>query len=156
MYKIFHDYIPRLCVPYIDDLPIKGPKDKDQTIVEGMPGIRTYIKTHVDDVRLILMRAIEVGLTFSAKKFICGVEKLKVLSTVVGKQGKEIDPDKVFKIMNWPTPTCSLEVNSFMGLCKFVRNYIEHFRHKSQSLTRFINKSVPFEWVKRSKLNLTI
>jgi hypothetical protein len=43
--------------------------------VEELPGVRVFIKQHVDDMSQILERAIEVGLTFSAKKFICGVEK---------------------------------------------------------------------------------
>jgi len=144
MYRVFGESIPHLIDPYVDDIPVKGPRDKDETFV--LPGLRRFVKQHVDDLRKVLSRAVEVGLTFSAKKVVCGVSKLKVLSTIVGPAGKEIDPDKVFKIVNWPRPTSSFEANSFLGLCKFVRPFINHFRHKSKNLGKFISKTTPFVW----------
>lgn len=144
MYRVYGDFIPHILDPYLDDLPIKGARVEDNNT--DITGVRNFIRDHVDDLEKVLSRAIEVGMTFSAKKSMCGFQKMQVLSIIVGRDGKEMSAKHRNTILDWPVPRTSFECNSFVGLCKFVRIFIEKFADICRPLTRFITKDVPFEW----------
>jgi hypothetical protein len=41
--------------------------------------------------------------------------------------GVEADPNKINRILNWPHPKSASDVHRFLGLCKFVSQYVPHF-----------------------------
>ena len=58
-------------------------------------------------------------------------------------------PEKTKVIRDWPTPSCSKDVRSFLGLVNFFRRFIPHFAdvaHPLTSLTSLTSKTTQFVW----------
>ena len=58
-----------------------------------------------------------------------GREKVKFAGYIVGKQGIEVDPDKIEAVTKFPTPATRQDPKSFMGL-------INQFRQFTQAVTK--------------------
>ena len=54
MNKVLHEYIPKVTMPFLDDIPIKGclERDKDETMVVN--GCRKFVMDHINDCKSIL------------------------------------------------------------------------------------------------------
>ncbi|CAM6098716.1 unnamed protein product [Calypogeia fissa] len=79
MSKILEKFIPDKARPFIDDISIKGylEFEKDKTL--RADGIRQFVWDHIQDVRVILQRLIEVGVTLSGEKSMFGMQEVKVV-----------------------------------------------------------------------------
>ena len=58
----------------------------------------------------------EFGLKLSPKKCSFFQRKVKFLGYIVSSDGIEADSEKVEKIVNWPRPSNSEDVPSFLGI----------------------------------------
>lgn len=105
---ILQDEIPHVTMPYVDDVPAKGPKtryereDGTYETLPGRPTIRRFVWEHLQDVNRIIHRIKKAGATFLGKKaFVCVPEAI-----IVGHRctyvGREPDESKVAKIKAWP------------------------------------------------------
>ncbi|KAH3678275.1 hypothetical protein WICPIJ_008857, partial [Wickerhamomyces pijperi] len=50
------------------------------------------------------------------------------------------DESKITTIKNWPTPTTVKQVQSFLGLCNFYRNFIDHYSTKALGLLNYVKR----------------
>ena len=126
---IFHDdvteilkqEIPEYTIPYIDDIPVRGPAsryEKDgvyETIPENK-GIRRFIWEHVQNVSRILQRMKYCGGTFSGKKSLICADKIEVLGHTCGYEGRIPSEDKIGAIMNWTVCKDLRDVRSSLGI----------------------------------------
>ena len=62
------------------------------------------------------------------------------------REGVAVDPDKVAKVMNWPTPTSAREVQQFLGLANYYRRFIHNFATKARPLHHLTEESFHFKW----------
>jgi hypothetical protein len=56
-----------------------------------------------------------------------GHPRLKCLGHIISTNGVNIDPEKLQAIRDWPLPTTGAELQSFLGLCSFLRQHVRHF-----------------------------
>ncbi|GBG68202.1 hypothetical protein CBR_g2754 [Chara braunii] len=71
MLVVAGDMFPEKCEPYIDDNPIKGAQEKDETGVQ--PGIRRFVWDHLQDIKDLLRRFLVYNITASGPKSILAV-----------------------------------------------------------------------------------
>ena len=90
---IFHDdvtyilqpEIPQLTIPYIDDMPVKGPAlkyslgDRSYDTLPENPGIKKFVWEHFQNVNRILQCMKYYGGTFSGKKLLPCMDKFWVV-----------------------------------------------------------------------------
>ena len=75
--------------------------------------------------------------------------KFKHLGLVYESGGKiHIDPARVTKIMNYPTPLNTSMVRSFVQACQICRPHIRNFAEMARPLTRLTGTKVEFIWRK--------
>ena len=112
---IFHDdvthilqpEVPKYTIPYIDDVPIRGPVSTyrdDNGAFETIPensGIRHFIWEHFQNVNRIVQRMKYSGGTFSGKKSLVCAREITVVGHDCTPEGRVPDPVKVDKIVNW-------------------------------------------------------
>ena len=118
------------CLVYLDDIIVLGKDFRD----------------HLQNIQSVLQRLREAGLKLRPPKCSFFRKKVRYLGHTVTREGVAVDPDKVAKVMNWPTPTSAREVQQFLGLANYYRRFIQNFATKARPLHHLTEKSVHFKW----------
>jgi hypothetical protein len=129
MNKVFMEYLYKFIVVFIDDILV-------------------YSKTEEEHMRLVLEK-LKTNLLY-AKFSKCEFWLIEVafLRYIISTRGVSVDPSKVKDVLNWMLPTNVLEIRSFLGLVEYYRRFIHDFSKIAKSMTRLLEKSKTFEWMK--------
>ena len=157
---IFHDdvthilqpEIPDFTVPYIDDVPVKGPRtyylrsDGTFETINANPGIRQFVWEHFQGLNRIVERMRYSGGTFSGYKSILCAREITVLGHRCTPEGRLPDPSRVEKILNWGPLQDLTDVRAFVGTIGVCRMFIQNFAHRAHHLVKLTRKDMPFEY----------
>ena len=139
--------IPRTFNVFIDDGGIKGSKDYyDNATIDGNSGIRRFIWEHAVNLERILFRLEEAGLTVSGVKMSVAVPSLGLVGTNVSYEGRKIQSSKLNKIARYPRPTDVSELRGFLGVCTYVRIWVEGFAKITLPLRLLLRKDAEWDW----------
>jgi hypothetical protein len=133
MNSIFHPYIRKFVVVYIDDILIFSRTEAEH-------------QAHVRLVLEVLKRE---------KFFVCKAKssfaqkEIKYLGHIVDKQGIRLDPKKVEAVQTWPVAKNVHDVRCFLGLVNYFRKFIEHYSKIAVPLTNLTRKSSGWNWTGR-------
>ena len=83
----------------------------------------------LDRIQLVFNKLKEFSLKIKPKKSHFFQAEVDFLGHVLSKNGVSPNPEKIEKVRDWPTPTSSKEVHSFIGLasyyCRFILNFVK-------------------------------
>ncbi|GBG85279.1 hypothetical protein CBR_g39847 [Chara braunii] len=145
MLAVAGDMFPEKCEPYIDENPIKGAQEKDETEVQ--PGIRRFVWDHLQDIKDLLRRFLVYNITASGPTSILPVPEVTILGFRCGAYGRKPDPAKTDKISQWPTPRrTTTEVRVFLGIVDFWRIFIKNFAKIAESIRVMIREEGTMNW----------
>ncbi|GBG80626.1 hypothetical protein CBR_g31086 [Chara braunii] len=145
MLAVAGDMFPEKCETYIDDNPIKGAQEKDETEVQ--PEIRRFVWDHLQDTKDLLCRFLVYNITASGPKSILAVPEVTILGFRCGAYGKKPDPAKTDKISQWPTPLrTTTEVRAFLGVVEFWRIFIKNFAKVAEPIRAMIREEGTMDW----------
>ena len=145
MTKICRDHIPERCMPYLDDVCIKGPKTKyDGQEVE--PGIRRFVAEHLSSMDQVLSDIERAGATVSGHKSDFCYPSMIVVGYRVDEHGRHPDQKKIEKITTWPECRNQKEVRMFIGICVYYRIWVRYFAIIALPLFKLLKKNSTFEW----------
>jgi hypothetical protein len=71
---------------------------------------------------------------------------LGFLGQVISKGGISIGPSKVQDVLSWKAPTSVGDIQSFLGLARYYRRFIEGFLKLSKLITELLEKDKRFKW----------
>jgi hypothetical protein len=93
---------------------------------------------------LVLDRMHEHRLYLRPEK--CEFEKTRIeyLSIIISHNKVEMDPVKIARVVDWPTPSSKKEVQFFIGFVSFYRCFIPGFSHHARALFNLTMKDVRF------------
>lgn len=155
---IFHDdvtfilqpEIPHNTVPYIDDVPAKGPETRYiqadgsyETIPEN-PHIRRFVWEHFQKLNRIVQRMKYCGGTFSGHKAILCASEFTVVGHRCTYEGRLPEEGRVAKIANWGPCKDLTDVRAFLGTIGVARMFIRNFAHRAHWLIILTRKDYPF------------
>lgn len=157
---IFHDdvtyilaeEIPEHTVPYIDDVPIRGPATRYELpsggyeTINGNSGIRRFVWEHMTTVNRILQRMKYAGGTFSGPKTTICADKIVIVGFDCSYMGRRPTTDAIGVILRWGPCKDATEIRSFLGTAVRCRNHIPNFVIMATPLYQMCKKNVPFEW----------
>lgn len=155
---LLQDEIPQVTVPFVDDIPVKGPATRYEleeggyeTIPEN-PGIRRFVWEHLHNVNRIIQRIKHAGGTFSGpKSFLC-IESAVVVGHKCTYEGRMPDESRVQKIKDWPICKNLTEVRGFLGTLGTIRIFIKNFAMHARPLVQLTRKDTEFEFNKEHML----
>ena len=101
---------------------------------------------HLDRLEEVFKRLSEAGLKMKPSK--CELFKTQVLflGNLVSRAGLSPNPKTVEAVLSWKVQSTVKEIQSYMGLCSYYRQYTENFSHIAAPLTRLMKKNVKFIW----------
>lgn len=152
---ILKDEIPHVTIPYIDDVPIRGPGTRYiqldgtyETIPEN-PGIRKFIWEHFQNLNRVVQRVKYCGGTFSGLKALLCMEIFPVVGHMCSYEGRRPSEDRIGVIERWPDLETVSEVRQFLGVVGTMRMFIKDYTVMSRPLTRLLRADVEWEWTDR-------
>ena len=118
------------CCVYVDDIITWSPSEKQYRL----------------DVRTVLQRLRDEGLSINVKKCEFDVQETRYLGLILSTSGIRPDLRKVQALLDWPVPKTTKEVHQFHGLGGYYRGYIAGFARIAKPLTELMKKDAPFLW----------
>ena len=132
---VFEDIIGKFVFCYIDDIIIFSPD----------------LETHYEHLTEVLTRLRKAGLYAKLEKCEFCVPFLDFLGHRISANGIYMDPKKVSSILEWPAPTNTKELQSFLGLANYYRRFITGFAKLSHPLNILLRKNTKFIWTTESQ-----
>jgi len=127
---VFEDIIGVYVFCYIDDIIIFSPD----------------LETHYQHLIEVLSRLRNAGLYAKLEKCEFCVPFLDFLGHRISADGIYMDPAKVSSILEWPAPTNTKELQSFLGLANYYRRFILGFAKLAHPLNILLRKNSKFIW----------
>jgi hypothetical protein len=82
------------------------------------------LQDHIEAVRNVLRVAEQHNLYFKLSKCTFDASSIDYLGVIIEKGMTHMDPIKIARIKNWPTPTKVKDVRSFLSFCNFYQPFI--------------------------------
>ena len=86
------------------------------------------------------------GLKMNPKKCEIMKDSIKYLGRIVDASGIYPDPQQAESIRTWMEPRNRTEVQSFLGLSNYYREFIRDYAAKAKPLTDLTRSTRKFEW----------
>ena len=135
MSKNFADIKDRIIVIYLDDLTVFSKRRKD----------------HMEDLRKVLQRCREHGISLNPKKSVFYVTKEKILGHIVSQEGIKIDPDRVEAIQRLSLPSNKTRVKSLFSQVNFLRWFVLDFAETTKHIVDMMKGNSNFKWSEAGK-----
>lgn len=95
------------------------------------------IEQHAKDVKLVLDKLTSVNLILNPKKCSWFQHSVRLLGFVVNAKGTKVDRQKLTGgVDKWPIPKSSKQIQSFMGLINYFREYIPMISRVAEPISR--------------------
>jgi len=154
---ILKDEIPDVTTPFIDDVPVKGPKTRYELpngayeAIPENPNVRRFVWEHLNNFNRVLQRMKKAGGTFNGKKLTVCAPTAVIVGHLCTYEGRIPDDSHVQRIRDWPPCEELRDVRSFLGTCGLVRIFIRGYALMSRPLVELTKKDVPFEFGPRQQ-----
>ena len=99
---------------------------------------------HLEHIRLVLDAFTRSNLRFKLPKCLFAQKQTKFLGYIVSADGVSADPQKIAALMDWPLPTSTTEVRSFLGFCNFYRKMVRNYSTIAAPLSALTSALQPF------------
>ena len=152
MTYILREEIPKYTLPYIDDVPIRGPKTRYELpggrveTLDRNPRIRKFVFEHLGNVNRILQRIKHAGGTFSGPKTTICSDHITIVGFECSYEGRKLTSNAIGKILHWGPCEDTTDIRAFLGTAVQCRNHIPNFVTVAAPLYEIVKKGVPFEW----------
>ena len=123
------------CLVYLDDIIVMG---------------RSFDE-HLRNLATVFDRIQEAGLKLKPAKCQFLQDQVQYLGHIVTREGIAADPSKTAVIKEWPVPTCTKEVQCFLGFAGYYRRFVHRFSKLARPLHHLTEKNQPFKWSKECR-----
>ena len=104
---------------------------------------------HNKIVAEMIRRLEENDLYVKLEKYKWKVREVGFLGVVIGPEGIKIEEEKVKGVLEWPTPKCVKDVQKFLELVNYYRQFIKGFVSIARPLHDIVKKDKKWKWTER-------
>lgn len=128
------------------------------SVFKGMHGINVQVylddiivfsnsfEQHLIDIRQVFERLNSATLRIKISKCRLAQHEVEFLGHIVGREGRKPNESKIDAIKHYKKPVDKKEVQSFLGICGYYRDYINHFATISKPLIMLTKSGNAFVW----------
>ena len=106
---------------------------------------------HDEIVAEVIKRLEENDLYVKLEKCKWKVKEVGFLGVIIGPEGIKIEEKKVKGVLEWPTPKCVKDVQKFLGLANYYRQFIQGFVSTARPLHDMVKKDRKWEWMDKQE-----
>ena len=130
MQSVLADILYKFVVVYLDDIVI----------------FSNSIEDHLKHIKIVFDRIREHNLKLQIEKckFLCN--EIHYLGHIINETEVRPDQEKTEAIREFPVPKKVKDVQSFLGLVGYYREFVEKFAFIANPLTNLLRKKVKFDW----------
>ena len=103
-------------------------------------------REHLDRIREVFQHLQAAGLKLKAAKCFLFQKEIRFLGRVISDSKIKPDPANSLKIRKWEPPRNKGELDSFLGLCGYYREFVKDFAQIAYPLMVMKQKAVDFVW----------
>ena len=118
------------CLVYLDDIIVTG----------------ATFHAHLENLCQVFDHIKKAGLKLQPSKCALCKPEVTFLGHIVTQEGIATDPSKIDRVASWPTPTCTRDVQQFLGLANYYCRFIQHSTSIANPLHCLTEKTAPFKW----------
>ncbi|CAB0043274.1 unnamed protein product [Trichogramma brassicae] len=133
--EVLSGYLNKFCIVYLDDIIIYS---KDWS-------------SHLEHLARVLERLSVHKLRCASDKVHIGEQTIEFLGFLVDPHGNEVKPSYLRALRETPKPRSKRELQSFLGACNWLREYVPNMSHLLQPLTDLLQKGKSFYWSEKSQ-----
>ena len=97
-------------------------------------------KKHDKIVEEVIKRMEENDLYIKPEKCVWKVKEINFLGLVIGAEGIKIQEEKVVEVLEWSRPKMVKEVQKFLGLANYYRQFVKDFAKLAKPLHKLVRK----------------
>ena len=106
----------------------------------------TNEQENIEQTKRVLQRMKELDLHLKLKKCKFGVKEVDFLGFILLPGEIAMDPTKLSRIAEWPTPTKVKDVQSFLGFTNYYRRFIGDYSNIARLLIDLTKKNQEWRW----------
>lgn len=133
--NVLRNYLDIFVTAYLDDIIIYSEREED----------------HMEHVKTVLRALQEWKLQLKLKKCEFSTKRTEFLGHILEPGRIGMDPAKVQSIIEWPTPKTVKEVQSFLGLGNYYRQFIKGYSRIAAPLTDITRKDLGYQWEEKQE-----
>ena len=99
----------------------------------------------------VIRRLEENDLYVKPEKCKWKVREVGFLEVVIGLEGIKMEEEKMKGVLEWPTPKCVKDVQKFLGLANYYRQFIEGFTSIARLLHDMVKKDKKRDWIEKQE-----
>jgi len=99
----------------------------------------------------IVKRLEENDLYMKPEKCKWKVKEVEFLGVVIGPEDIKMEEGKLKGVLEWPTPKCVKDIQKFLGLANYYRQFIEGFATVARPLHDMVKKDKKWEWTEKQE-----
>jgi hypothetical protein len=135
MNKVFMEYLDKFVMVFIDNILVYSRSEEE----------------HEEHLCLVLQKLRDHRLYAKLRKCEFWLKQDAFLGHVILKREISINPSNVQDVLSWKAPTIVSNIQSFLGLARHYRRFIEGFSKISKPMTELLEKDKKFEWMPASE-----
>lgn len=136
MREVLRDLNSRICFVYFDDIIVFA-KSELQLLL---------------NLRQVLFKIRKHNLKLKPKKCSICLDSLKFLGHQISAKGVQIDINRIDRVKNFPIPSSSSLVRSFLGLANYNRKFIKDFAKIAKPLSELTSSEKDFVWSDKAQV----
>jgi len=102
-------------------------------------------------VKEVIRRLAENNLYVKSEKCKWKIRKVEFLGVVIRPEGIKMKEDKVKGVLDWLIPKCVKNVQKFLELVNYYRQFIKDFTFIARPLHDMVKKDQKWEWTERQE-----
>ena len=102
-------------------------EEKVAVFIDDVMIVTETEEEHDEIVEEVLRRLEENDLFIKLEKCVWKVREVEFLEVIIGEDGVRIKKEKVQEVVEWPVPKSMKDVQKFLGLANYYRQFVKDF-----------------------------